>query len=85
MPRDVPLSPKLLQASYQHPEADESATLLTQYPDVLMATVAGFLLLGIGIGVSVEMPMVTPSQSAPSHEPMTRHRVLQVRPIADAQ
>jgi predicted ferric reductase len=27
----------------------ESATLLTQYPDVLMATVAGFLLLGIGI------------------------------------
>jgi predicted ferric reductase len=27
----------------------ESATLLTQYPDVLMATVAAFLLLGIGI------------------------------------
>jgi predicted ferric reductase len=27
----------------------ESATLLTQYPDVLMATVAGFLFLGIGI------------------------------------
>jgi predicted ferric reductase len=27
----------------------ESATLLTQYPDVLMATIAGFLLLGIGI------------------------------------
>jgi ferredoxin-NADP reductase len=27
----------------------ESATLLTQYPDVLMATVAGFLLLGVGI------------------------------------
>jgi predicted ferric reductase len=27
----------------------ESATLLAQYPDVLMATVAGFLLLGIGI------------------------------------
>ena len=27
----------------------ETATLLTQYPDVLMATVAGFLLLGIGI------------------------------------
>src|SRR5271166_6188968 len=27
----------------------ESATLLTQYPDVMMATVAGFLLLGIGI------------------------------------
>jgi predicted ferric reductase len=27
----------------------ESGTLLTQYPDVLMATVAGFLLLGIGI------------------------------------
>ena len=27
----------------------ESATLLTQYPDVLMATVAGFGLLGIGI------------------------------------
>jgi predicted ferric reductase len=27
----------------------EGATLLTQYPDVLMATVAGFLLLGIGI------------------------------------
>jgi predicted ferric reductase len=27
----------------------ESAALLTQYPDVLMATVAGFLLLGIGI------------------------------------
>ncbi len=27
----------------------ESATLLTQYPDVLMATVAGFLLLAIGI------------------------------------
>jgi predicted ferric reductase len=27
----------------------ESATLLTQYPDVLMATVAGSLLLGIGI------------------------------------
>jgi predicted ferric reductase len=27
----------------------ESATLLTQYPDVLMATVAGFLLLSIGI------------------------------------
>src|SRR5690349_24658506 len=26
----------------------ESATLLTEYPDVLMATVAGFLLLGIG-------------------------------------
>ncbi len=27
----------------------ESGTLLTQYPDVLMATVAGFLLLGVGI------------------------------------
>ena len=27
----------------------ETATLLTQYPDVLMATVAGFLLLGVGI------------------------------------
>ena len=27
----------------------ESATLLTQYPDVLMATVAGFMFLGIGI------------------------------------
>jgi predicted ferric reductase len=27
----------------------EAGTLLTQYPDVLMATVAGFLLLGIGI------------------------------------
>jgi predicted ferric reductase len=27
----------------------ETGTLLTQYPDVLMATVAGFLLLGIGI------------------------------------
>jgi predicted ferric reductase len=27
----------------------ESATLLTQYPDVLMATVAGFLLLGVGV------------------------------------
>jgi predicted ferric reductase len=27
----------------------ETAALLTQYPDVLMATVAGFLLLGIGI------------------------------------
>ena len=27
----------------------ESATLLTQYPDVMMATVAGFLLLGVGI------------------------------------
>jgi membrane peptidoglycan carboxypeptidase len=27
VPRDVPLSPKLLQASYKHPEADESATL----------------------------------------------------------
>jgi predicted ferric reductase len=27
----------------------ESATLLTQYPDVLMATVAGFLFLGVGI------------------------------------
>jgi predicted ferric reductase len=27
----------------------ETATLITQYPDVLMATVAGFLLLGIGI------------------------------------
>jgi predicted ferric reductase len=27
----------------------ESATLLTQYPDVLMATAAGFLLLGVGI------------------------------------
>src|SRR5256886_2014903 len=27
VPRDVPLSPKLLQASYQHPGADESATL----------------------------------------------------------
>jgi predicted ferric reductase len=27
----------------------ESAALLTQYPDVLMATVAGFLLLGVGI------------------------------------
>jgi len=27
----------------------EAATLLTQYPDVLMATVAGFLLLGVGI------------------------------------
>jgi predicted ferric reductase len=27
----------------------EGATLLTQYPDVLMATVAGLLLLGIGI------------------------------------
>ena len=27
----------------------ETATLLTEYPDVLMATVAGFLLLGVGI------------------------------------
>jgi predicted ferric reductase len=27
----------------------ETATLLTQYPDVLMATVGGFLLLGVGI------------------------------------
>jgi len=27
----------------------ETAALLTQYPDVLMATVAGFLLLGVGI------------------------------------
>jgi len=27
----------------------ESGALLTQYPDVLMATVAGFLLLGVGI------------------------------------
>jgi predicted ferric reductase len=27
----------------------ETAILLTQYPDVLMATVAGFLLLGVGI------------------------------------
>jgi len=27
----------------------ETATLLTQYPDVLMATVAGFLLFGVGI------------------------------------
>lgn len=27
----------------------ESAALLTEYPDVLMATVAGFLLLGVGI------------------------------------
>ena len=27
----------------------ETATLLTQYPDVLMATVAGFLLLGVGL------------------------------------
>ncbi|HTX27723.1 MAG TPA: ferredoxin reductase family protein [Streptosporangiaceae bacterium] len=27
----------------------EAAALLTQYPDVLMATVAGFLLLGVGI------------------------------------
>ena len=27
MPRDVPLSPKLIQATYKHPEADESATL----------------------------------------------------------
>jgi len=27
----------------------ETATLLTQYPDVLMATAAGFLLLGVGI------------------------------------
>jgi cell division protein FtsI/penicillin-binding protein 2 len=27
MPRDVPLSPKLIQAAYKHPEADESATL----------------------------------------------------------
>jgi cell division protein FtsI (penicillin-binding protein 3) len=27
VPRDVPLSPKLLQASYKHPERDESATL----------------------------------------------------------
>jgi predicted ferric reductase len=27
----------------------ETATLLTQYPDVLMATVAGFLLVGVGI------------------------------------
>ena len=30
-------------------EVSESATLLTQYPDVLMATAAGFLLLGVGI------------------------------------
>jgi len=28
---------------------NESGALLTQYPDVLMATVAGFLLLGVGI------------------------------------
>ena len=27
VPRDVPLSPKLMQAAYKHPEADESATL----------------------------------------------------------
>ena len=27
VPRDVPLSPKLIQAAYKHPEADESATL----------------------------------------------------------
>jgi predicted ferric reductase len=27
----------------------ESASLLTQYPDVLLATVAGFLLLGVGL------------------------------------
>ena len=27
VPRDVPLSPKLIQASYKHPEVDESATL----------------------------------------------------------
>ncbi len=27
----------------------ETATLLTQYPDVLMATVGGFLLLGVGL------------------------------------
>jgi hypothetical protein len=27
----------------------ETATLLTEYPDVLMATVAGFLLLGVGL------------------------------------
>jgi predicted ferric reductase len=27
----------------------ETSTLLTQYPDVLMATVAGFLLLGVGV------------------------------------
>jgi cell division protein FtsI (penicillin-binding protein 3) len=27
VPRDVPLSPKLLQASYKHPESEESATL----------------------------------------------------------
>jgi predicted ferric reductase len=32
-----------------HNVVSESATLLTQYPDVLMATVAGFLLLGVGI------------------------------------
>jgi predicted ferric reductase len=31
------------------PLTSETATLLTQYPDVLMATVAGFLLLGVGI------------------------------------
>ncbi len=29
--------------------ASQTATLLTQYPDVLMATVAGFLLLGVGV------------------------------------
>jgi cell division protein FtsI/penicillin-binding protein 2 len=27
VPRDVPLSPKLIQAAYKHPKADESATL----------------------------------------------------------
>jgi len=27
VPRDVPLSPKLMQAAYKHPEVDESATL----------------------------------------------------------
>jgi len=27
VPRDVPLSPKLMQAAYKHPEADDSATL----------------------------------------------------------
>ncbi len=27
VPRDVPLSPKLIQAAYKHPEAEESATL----------------------------------------------------------